>query len=41
VCEVLVKLGADVKAKTDVEDETPGAGERTPLNNAVNSDPQP
>lgn len=35
VCELLSKLGANVNAKTDVEDETPGAGERTPLNNAA------
>jgi len=35
VCEVLAKLGANVNGKTDVEDETPGAGERTPLNNAA------
>lgn len=34
-CAKLVELGADINAKTDVEDDAPGAGERTPLNNAA------
>jgi len=34
-CAKLVALGAVVNAKTDVEDDAPGAGERTPLNNAA------
>jgi hypothetical protein len=33
--EKLVSLGADINAQTDVEDEAPGAGRRTPLSNAA------
>lgn len=33
--EKLVALGANINAQTDVEDEAPGAGLRTPLSNAA------